>query len=191
MLLCMFLHAYFRFDTALLSLSRFANGRSTALVIDSGATHTTVAPVHEGYVLQNAVVRTPLGGDYVTARCRYIYMYNVIRTNNQIVYIMYDCPPTPESVQRLVTDNLWSIRLLILHVLFCRSFLQELDVEVVPPYMIASKEPIKEKMKPIWTKKPNLPTVTNSYHTYMCNVSIYTCMCMCIPNEFLFIHFFL
>ena len=189
----MFLHAYFRFDTALLSLSRFANGRSTALVIDSGATHTTVAPVHEGYVLQNAVVRTPLGGDYVTARCRYMYKCHI---NNQIVYIMYACPPSPpppppppESVQRLVMDNLWSIHLLILHVLFCRSFLQELDVEVVPPYMIASKEPIKEKMKPIWTKKPNLPTVTNSYHTYMCNVSTYTCTCMCIPNEFLFIYF--
>jgi hypothetical protein len=52
-----------------------------------------------------------------------------------------------------------------------RSFLQELGVEVVPPYMIGSKEPVKEKMKPIWTKKPNLPTVTNSYHSFMCNVS--------------------
>ena len=49
---------------------RFANGRSTALVIDSGSTHTTVAPVHDGYVLQGAVARTPLGGDYITARCR-------------------------------------------------------------------------------------------------------------------------
>ena len=59
--------------TLYLSLSivySFANGRSTALVIDSGATHTTVTPVHEGYVLQGAVVRTPLGGDYITARCR-------------------------------------------------------------------------------------------------------------------------
>ena len=52
------------------ALHSFANGRSTALVIDSGATHTTVAPVHDGYVLQGAVVRTPLGGDYITTRCR-------------------------------------------------------------------------------------------------------------------------
>ena len=43
---------------------------------------------------------------------------------------------------------------------------------MVPPYMIASKEAVKEKMKPVWTKKPNLPNVTNSYHTYMCNVSL-------------------
>ena len=48
----------------------FANGRSTALVVDSGATHSTVTPVHDGYVIQGAVVRTPLGGDYVTSRCR-------------------------------------------------------------------------------------------------------------------------
>lgn len=32
--------------------SRFANGRSTGLVLDSGATHTTAIPVHDGYVLQ-------------------------------------------------------------------------------------------------------------------------------------------
>lgn len=31
---------------------RFANGRSTGLVLDSGATHTTAIPVHDGYVLQ-------------------------------------------------------------------------------------------------------------------------------------------
>ena len=50
-----------------------------------------------------------------------------------------------------------------------------MGVEIVPPYMIATKEAVKEKMKPIWTKKPHLPTVTNSYHSYMCNV------CVCIP----------
>lgn len=31
---------------------RFANGRSTGLVLDSGSTHTTAIPVHDGYVLQ-------------------------------------------------------------------------------------------------------------------------------------------
>lgn len=33
-------------------LSAFANGRSTGLVVDSGATHTSAIPVHDGYVLQ-------------------------------------------------------------------------------------------------------------------------------------------
>lgn len=31
---------------------RFANGRSTGLVLDSGATHTTAVPVYDGYVIQ-------------------------------------------------------------------------------------------------------------------------------------------
>ena len=31
---------------------RFANGRSTALIVDSGATQTSAVPVHDGYVLQ-------------------------------------------------------------------------------------------------------------------------------------------
>ena len=60
---------------------------------------------------------------------------------------------------------------------FIRQFFQELSVEMVPPYMIASKEAVKEKTKPIWSKKPNLPSVTNSYHTYMCNVSRGSCSC--------------
>ena len=34
---------------------RFANGRSTALVIDSGSTQTSCVPVHDGYVLQQGV----------------------------------------------------------------------------------------------------------------------------------------
>lgn len=36
----------------------FANGRSTGLVLDSGATHTTAIPVHDGYVLQQGKLYT-------------------------------------------------------------------------------------------------------------------------------------
>ncbi|KAF5296652.1 hypothetical protein FQR65_LT10192 [Abscondita terminalis] len=52
------------------ALAAFANGRSTALVIDSGATHTTAVPVLDGYVISNAVVKSPLGGDYLILRSR-------------------------------------------------------------------------------------------------------------------------
>lgn len=38
--------------------------------------------------------------------------------------------------------------------------------------MIASKEQVKEKEKPIWTKKKNLPEVTNSWHNYMCKTVV-------------------
>ena len=41
-------------------LSAFANGRSTALVLDSGSSHTSAIPVHEGYVLQ----QVNMGFDY-------------------------------------------------------------------------------------------------------------------------------
>merc|ERR1712045_300216 len=51
-------------------LSAFANGRSTALVVDSGATHTSAVPVHDGYVLQHAIVKSPLGADFLTGQCQ-------------------------------------------------------------------------------------------------------------------------
>jgi len=50
------------------ALAAFANGRATALVIDSGATHTSAVPVLDGYVISNAVVKSPLGGDYLILR---------------------------------------------------------------------------------------------------------------------------
>lgn len=52
------------------ALAAFANGRSTALVIDSGATHTSAVPVLDGYVISNAVVKSPLGGDYLVLKAR-------------------------------------------------------------------------------------------------------------------------
>uniref|UniRef100_A0A672M7P8 Actin-like protein 6A n=1 Tax=Sinocyclocheilus grahami TaxID=75366 RepID=A0A672M7P8_SINGR len=70
-------------------LSAFANGRSTGLVLDSGSTHTTAIPVHDGYVLQQGIVKSPLAGDFMSMQCRELF--------------------------------------------------QELGVEIVPPYVIASK----------------------------------------------------
>lgn len=46
-------------------LSAFANGRSTGLILDSGATHTTAVPVYDGYVLTQAIVKSPLAGDFI------------------------------------------------------------------------------------------------------------------------------
>ena len=54
-------------------LTAFANGRSTGLVIDSGATQTSAVPVHDGYVLQQAIVKSPLAGDFITAQCRQMF----------------------------------------------------------------------------------------------------------------------
>lgn len=47
-------------------LTSFASGRATSLVVDSGGGSTTVAPVHDGYVLQRAVATSPIGGEFLT-----------------------------------------------------------------------------------------------------------------------------
>ncbi|KAK8520553.1 hypothetical protein V6N13_031001 [Hibiscus sabdariffa] len=47
-------------------LTSFASGRATSVVIDSGGGSTTVAPVHDGYVLQKAVSFSPIGGEFLT-----------------------------------------------------------------------------------------------------------------------------
>uniref|UniRef100_A0A671Z004 Actin-like 6A n=1 Tax=Sparus aurata TaxID=8175 RepID=A0A671Z004_SPAAU len=103
-------------------LSAFANGRSTGLVLDSGATHTTAIPVHDGYVLQQGIVKSPLAGDFMSMQCRELF--------------------------------------------------QELSCEIIPPYMIASKDSVREGSPASWKKKEKLPQVTRSWHNYMCNCVI-------------------
>ena len=83
-----------------------------------GSAVTSAVPVHDGYVLQNCIVRTPLGGDYIA---------------NQ-----------------------------------SKAYLDEQKIEVVPPYMIGTKEPpLLEGGQCTFTTKKNLPSVTKSYHEYM------------------------
>nr|KAF6477056.1 actin like 6A [Molossus molossus] len=112
--------AFFLCKTAV--LTAFANGRSTGLILDSGATHTTAIPVHDGYVLQQGIVKSPLAGDFITMQCRELF--------------------------------------------------QEMNIELIPPYMIASKEPVREGSPANWKRKEKLPQVTRSWHNYMCNCVI-------------------
>ncbi|XP_012494775.1 PREDICTED: actin-like protein 6A [Propithecus coquereli] len=109
--------AFFLCKTAV--LTAFANGRSTGLILDSGATHTTAIPVHDGYVLQQGIVKSPLAGDFITMQCRELF--------------------------------------------------QEMNIELIPPYMIASKEAVREGSPANWKRKEKLPQVTRSWHNYMCN----------------------
>ncbi|XP_064477175.1 actin-like protein 6A [Ornithodoros turicata] len=98
-------------------LAAFANGRSTGIVVDSGASQTSAVPVHDGYVLTQAIVKSPLAGDFVTMQCK--------------------------------------------------QYLEEQGIEIVPPYLLAGKEMVKECEAPKWTRKNNLPEVTKSWHNYM------------------------
>ena len=43
-------------------LTAFSAGRSTACVVESGAGHSTVAPIHDGYVVTKGVRRTHMAG---------------------------------------------------------------------------------------------------------------------------------
>ncbi|XP_069738671.1 actin-like protein 6B [Phaenicophaeus curvirostris] len=109
--------AFFLCKTAV--LTAFANGRSTGLVLDSGATHTTAIPVHDGYILQQGIVKSPLAGDFISMQCRELF--------------------------------------------------QEMNIDIVPPYMIAAKEPVREGAPPNWKKKEKLPQVSKSWHNFTCN----------------------
>ncbi|RWS32025.1 Actin-like protein 6A [Leptotrombidium deliense] len=98
-------------------LAAFANGRSTGIVVDSGASQTSAVPVHDGYVIQQAIVKSVLAGDFVTMQCK--------------------------------------------------NYFEEQGVEVVPSYLVASKEAVNEGDAPKWVRKPNIPEVTKSWHNYM------------------------
>ncbi|XP_052066732.1 actin-like protein 6B [Mytilus californianus] len=97
-------------------LTAFANGRSTGLVLDSGATHTSAVPVYDGYVIQQAIVKSPLAGDFISMEIK--------------------------------------------------KLMEELEIDVVPPYQIKTKEPVGFMEEAKWKKK-DIPEVTKSYQNYM------------------------
>lgn len=49
-------------------LSAFSSGRSTALVVDGGASSMSVTPVYDGYVLYDGIRRSPLAGHGLSDR---------------------------------------------------------------------------------------------------------------------------
>ncbi|XP_072937718.1 actin-like protein 6A [Epargyreus clarus] len=53
-------------------LAAFANGKSTALVLDAGASQTSAVPVIDGYALASAAVRSPIGGDHLAAQAKHM-----------------------------------------------------------------------------------------------------------------------
>ncbi|KAK5967240.1 SWI/SNF nucleosome remodeling complex component, partial [Trichostrongylus colubriformis] len=62
--------AYFLCKNAV--LTAFANGRTSGLVVDSGATQTSAVPVYDGYAVTHAVVRAPIGGDVICEQLQHM-----------------------------------------------------------------------------------------------------------------------
>mmetsp|Transcript_56693 Transcript_56693/g.64972 ORF Transcript_56693/g.64972 Transcript_56693/m.64972 type:complete len:422 (+) Transcript_56693:32-1297(+) len=58
--------AYYVCKSAVLSC--FASGRSTSLILDSGASHTIAVPVNDGYALQKSTISIELGGNHLTQK---------------------------------------------------------------------------------------------------------------------------
>lgn len=54
-------------------LTAFASGRSTALVINSGASFTSVVPVYDGFVLYKGVKRSEYAGNTLTKQFRVMF----------------------------------------------------------------------------------------------------------------------
>jgi len=97
-------------------LAAFANGRSTGLVLDCGAAHASAVPIQDGYVLQQAIVKEQIGGDYITQLCKHYFDHK--------------------------------------------------KLEIVPPYLVASKQQFKESEPPKWVRKQNIPPLTESWMNY-------------------------
>ena len=57
----------------------------------------------------------------------------------------------------------------IMHQCSYRTYLDEQNIEVVPTYLIAGKEVVKERAPANYTKK-KVPEVTESFHRYMVKV---------------------
>jgi len=51
-------------------LAAFASGRTNALILDAGATHTSAIPIYDGHVVQQAVVKSAIGGNMITEQLK-------------------------------------------------------------------------------------------------------------------------
>eukprot|EP00048_Salpingoeca_helianthica_P017647 m.238366 g.238366 ORF g.238366 m.238366 type:complete len:430 (+) comp21743_c0_seq1:111-1400(+) len=100
-------------------LTSFSAGRSTALVLDVGASGVSAVPVYDGLVLGRGIRRNTLGGDYLTDQYR---------------QLLEGPMQTP----------------------------------IVPHYLIARKYPAGEGQSPRFDPRTPAPTVTPSYHDFMC-----------------------
>lgn len=55
------------------TLSAFAAGKATALVIDVGGSNTNVTAVHDGMVLKRSIQRSPVGGLWLSSQIRSMF----------------------------------------------------------------------------------------------------------------------
>ncbi|KAF2278402.1 actin-like protein-like protein 6A [Westerdykella ornata] len=54
-------------------LAAFASGKASGIIIDVGASHTSVTPVLDGMVLKKGVQKSPLAGNFVSSQIRLLF----------------------------------------------------------------------------------------------------------------------
>ena len=93
-------------------------------------------PVHDGYVLQHAIVKSPLGSDFLTGQCQ-----QFLEDRSQLSSLFF-----------------WVCQV--------SNLFNSSRVELVASYQIKEKKEVAEGAKAKWTRKSNLPEVTKSWHDY-------------------------
>ncbi|OZJ06401.1 hypothetical protein BZG36_00662 [Bifiguratus adelaidae] len=97
-------------------MTAFAVGKSTALVLDTGSSVTSVVPVYDGYVLKKGIAKESLAGDFISEQLK-------------------------------------------------EQLKQELGIDIVPQYKVASKTAVKAGKAPEYQVREREGT-TDSYHEY-------------------------
>jgi actin-related protein 4 len=98
-------------------LAAFAAGKASGIVVDVGASHTSVTPVLDGMVLKKGVQKSPLAGSFVSNQIRLLFKqaqpeipltpHYLVKSKTQVdagatpqaVYRTFDTPPA-ESFRR-------------------------------------------------------------------------------------------
>lgn len=93
-------------------LAAFASGKASGIIIDVGASHTSVTPVLDGMVLRKGVQKSPLAGNFVSNQIRLIFKQSqpevpltphyMVKSKTQVdagapaqaIYRNFDVPPT-------------------------------------------------------------------------------------------------
>ncbi|KAF2011799.1 actin-like protein-like protein 6A [Aaosphaeria arxii CBS 175.79] len=103
-------------------LAAFASGKASGIIIDIGASHTSVTPVLDGMVLRKGVQKSPLAGNFVSNQIRMLFKQSqpeipltphyTVKSKVQVdagapsqaTYKTFDLPPT-DSFRRLEEER--------------------------------------------------------------------------------------
>ena len=139
----------------------YSQGRSTALVVDVGASGVSCVPVYDGLVLAKNIKRNVLGGDYLTAQFEAVCTFYFMDIFVSWTYIFFSVP----------FENIFSSYSLFILISLFSEMLKNSSMEsVVPQYLIKKKYPVMENQPAKFDQNASPIGVTASYHCHMVQV---------------------